>query len=131
MMKTLLALPLLFGGILCAQVSVGIEIGAPPPPRVLSVRPVAPGPGWVWVEGYWYPVGHHWRWHDGYWTRPPYAGAAWAVPHYEGGRFYEGFWQGNHGRVEHDHHWDHDRDRDYHYDRDHHDHDHDHDHDRH
>src|SRR5215472_9738670 len=34
------------------------------------------------------------------------------VPHYAGGRYYAGYWNGPHGRVEHDHGWDHDHDRD-------------------
>jgi WXXGXW repeat (2 copies) len=97
-----------------AQVSIGIRIGPPPPPRVVHVVPVRPGPDFLWVEGYWYPVGGHYRWHDGYWTRPPYAGARWIAPHHDGRQFYEGYWEGNHGRLEHDHTWDHDRDRDYH-----------------
>jgi hypothetical protein len=97
-----------------AQVSIGIRIGPPPPPRVVHVVPVRPGPDFLWVEGYWYPVGGHYRWHDGYWTRPPYAGARWVAPRHDGRQFYEGYWEGNRGRLEHDHGWDHDRDRDYH-----------------
>jgi hypothetical protein len=93
------------------QVGVGITIGAPPPPRVV-VRPVAPGPGYAWVDGYWYPVGGHYRWHAGYWTLPPYGGAVWVGPHYEGGRFYNGYWNGDRGRFEHDHRWDRERERD-------------------
>jgi WXXGXW repeat (2 copies) len=58
-----------------AQVSVGIVIGAPPPPRVVAVVPTRPDPASMWVAGYWYPVGHHYKWHEGYWTRPPYEGA--------------------------------------------------------
>jgi hypothetical protein len=96
-----------------AQVSLGIRIGAPPPPRVLRVRPVSPGPDFVWVDGYWYPVAGHYRWHAGYWTRPPYVGARWVVPHHDGERFFAGYWDGDHGRVEHDHRWDRDHDRDY------------------
>jgi hypothetical protein len=114
--RSLLLLGLLLGlavPAMHAQVSLGIRIGAPPPPRVLAVRPVAPGPEHVWVEGYWYPVGGHYRWHAGYWTRPPYEGARWVAPHHDGERFYAGFWDGPHGRVEHDHRWDHDRDRDF------------------
>jgi hypothetical protein len=65
----------------------------------------------MWVEGYWYPVGHHYKWHDGYWTRVPYGGARWVSPRWEGGRYYVGYWDGDHGRVEHDHHWDRDHDR--------------------
>ena len=100
-----------------AQVSVGIRIGAPPPPRVVAVVPVErPGPDFVWVEGYWYPVGHHYRWHEGYWTQPPYEGARWVAPHHDGERYFVGYWDGDRGRMEHDHHWDHDHDRDFHHD---------------
>lgn len=101
------------GSSLFGAVSVGINIGPPPAPRVLTVRPRAPGPGYSWLDGYWYAVGRHWRWHAGYWTRPPYDGAAWVGPRYEGGKFFDGYWNGSHGRIEHDHRWDRDRDRDY------------------
>lgn len=103
----LLAVGTLFG----AEIGIGIQIGPPPPPRVLRVRPASPGGEYVWVDGYWYADGHRWRWHDGYWTRPPYGGARWVLPRHEGGRFYEGYWEGDRGRLEHDHRWDHDRDR--------------------
>ena len=66
-----------------AQISVGIQIGAPPPPRVVAVVPTRPGPDFVWVDGYWYPVGHHYKWHAGYWTRPPYEGARWVPPRHD------------------------------------------------
>src|SRR5580658_4726775 len=85
------------------DVGVGITIGPPPAPRVLKVRPVAPGPGYVWVDGYWYAVGARYRWHAGYWSRPPYEGAVWVGPHYDGGKFFAGYWNGPNGRVEHDH----------------------------
>ena len=85
-----------------SQVSIGIQIGAPPAPRVYPARPPCPGPvaEYSWVEGYWYPVSGHYYWHKGYWTRPPYAGAVWVVPHYETGHYYGGYWQGPHGRFE-------------------------------
>jgi WXXGXW repeat (2 copies) len=108
-----------------AQISLGIRIGPPPRPRVVRVLPPNPGPGFLWVEGYWYPQGNHYRWHDGYWTRPPYEGARWIGPHHDGQQFFEGYWEGDRGRFEHDHRWDHDRYRDDRYD------DHDHDRDRH
>src|SRR5262245_7163968 len=96
------------------QVSIGIQIGAPPPPRVYAVRPPCPGPEaeYAWVDGYWYPVSGHYYWHRGYWTRPPYVGAVWVVPRYEDGRYYAGYWSGPRGRFEHDHHWDRARYRD-------------------
>jgi len=113
-----------------AQVTVGISIGAPPPPRRVYVQPPPPGQEFVWVEGYWYPVGRHYRWHDGYWTRPPYEGAYWVAPHHERDQFFAGYWGGDRGRVEHDHHWDRRRDRDHEHDGDRdHDRDRDHEHD--
>ena len=94
-----------------ADFSVGVRIGAPPAPRVVRVRPVAPGPGWVWVDGYWFAEGRRWRWHDGYWTRAPYEGAVWVRPRYEGGMYYQGYWEGGRGRFGHEHRWDRDHDR--------------------
>ena len=121
MKKKLIAIMVLSAGsLLAADLSIGIRIGAPPQPRVVAVRPVAPGPGYVWVDGYWYPDGKHYKWHGGYWTREPYEGAVWVGPRYEGGLFYNGYWEGSRGRVEHDHHWDRDRGRrDWDRDRDH------------
>jgi hypothetical protein len=113
-MKTkLLTVVLLAAGSVFGQVAVGINIGPPPPPRVLRVRPVAPGPDFVWLDGYWYPVGGRYRWHEGYWTRPPYAGALWVGPRHEGGRFFEVHWEGSRGVIAHDHHWDREHDRDF------------------
>ena len=112
MKKKLIALTLLAGGALFGQVSVGIRIGPPPPPRVVRVTPVRPGPDFFWIDGYWYPVGNHYKWHDGYWTRPPYAGAHWMGPRHEGDRYYQGYWEGDRGRRDHDHKWDRGRERD-------------------
>jgi hypothetical protein len=94
-----------------AQVSFGIRIGPPPAPRAYRVPP-RPGPDYVWVEGYQYPVGKSYKWHDGYWTRPPYAGAYWIEPYHWGGRYYAGHWDGGRGVVRHDHHWDRRQERD-------------------
>ncbi|MCU1324965.1 MAG: hypothetical protein JWN34_335 [Bryobacterales bacterium] len=115
MKNKLLALALITVGSVLAQVSVGIQIGPPPRPRVMRVHPVGPGPGYVWVDGYYYPVNRRYVWHDGYWTRPPYAGAAWIRPRYERGQFFQGYWEGNNReRYAHDHRWDRDRNnRDY------------------
>ena len=112
---TLLTAALLTGeSLFGAQVSIGIRIGPPPPPpRVVYVVPTRPAPEFIWVDPYWYPVGNHWKWHKGYWTQAPYVGAHWIVPHYQGGEYFLGYWEGDHGRFEHDHHWDKDRDRDF------------------
>jgi len=94
-----------------AQVSVGIQIGAPPAPRAYRV-PRQPGPDYVWIEGYQYPQGNHYRWHDGYWTRPPYEDAYWVHPYYVNGQYYSGRWEGNRGNMGHDHRWDRGKRRD-------------------
>jgi hypothetical protein len=94
-----------------AQVSFGIRIGPPPRARIVRVPP-RPGLDYTWVDGYWYPVNGRYHWHRGYWTRSPYGGARWIAPRYEGGRFYDGYWDGDHGRFDHNHRWDRDRDRD-------------------
>jgi hypothetical protein len=111
--KKLLVLMLLVGGFAFSQVSIGIRIGAPPPPRVVRVLPPSPGPEFTWVEGYWYPVGKHYSWHAGYWTRPLYPGARWVAPRHDGERYFNGYWDGDRGRREHDHHWDNDHGRDF------------------
>ena len=120
-MKTkLIVLMMLAAGAVFAQISIGIRIGAPPPPRVIRVQPPSPGAGYSWIAGYWYPVGSHYKWHDGYWTRPAYAGARWIEPHHDGQRYFEGYWDGDRGHVAHDHKWDkgHDHNRDYNHDHD-------------
>jgi len=113
-MKKLLVLMLLAGSSVFAQFSIGIRIGAPPAPRVVRVRPANPGQGYAWVDGYWYPSNNRYVWVNGYYTRPPYEGAAWIGPRYEGSQFYAGYWSGKDRQVQHDHRWDRDRrNRDY------------------
>lgn len=102
-MKTkLLALLLLAGGSLFAgpRVFVGVGYGggyvvAPPPPPVVTyyAPPPAPGPGYSWVAGYYYPYGGRYQWRAGYWAARPYAGAYWVGPRYYGGRYYNGYWR--------------------------------------
>src|SRR5664279_347502 len=112
---TLLGLMLLAGAS-TASAQITVRIGPPPPPRVVRVQPARPGAEFVWVDGYWYPVGRHYRWHNGYWTRPPYAGAAWVAPRHEGRQFFNGYWNGAR-RIEHNHRSDRARGRDYRRDR--------------
>lgn len=112
MRKILLGMLFVMGTSAFGQVSIGIRIGAPPPPRVVRI-PARPGPDYYWVDGYWYPVDGRYVWHNGYWTRPPYGSARWVGPRYESGQFYQGYWDGDRGRFEHDHRWDRDRDRDW------------------
>jgi hypothetical protein len=84
------------------RVFVGVGVGyapapvvayAPPPPPPVVYAPVAPGPGFTWVSGYYYPVGRSWGWRPGYWARPPYARSYWVAPRFAGGRYYGGYWR--------------------------------------
>jgi hypothetical protein len=90
-MKTkLLAGLLLAGSALMAapRIAIGVGVGVPapvyapapyvapayvapayvPPPAPVAV--VAPGPGYTWVNGYWYGVGGRRVWRAGYWAPP-------------------------------------------------------------
>ena len=111
-MKKLLVCMALAAGMSWAAIGLGITIGPPPPAPVYAV-PANPGPGYLWVQGYWYPVRGRYVWHRGYWTRPPYAGAYWVAPRYDGRVFYGGYWDGPRGRFEHNHRWDRERNRDW------------------
>jgi hypothetical protein len=78
-MKRSLLLPLSFAVISLAGCAgrVGVTYYAPVPPPPLQVEPygVSPGPGNVWITGYWgYEGGHH-VWHAGRWEKPPHPNA--------------------------------------------------------
>ena len=101
-----MAAMLLAGRYIFGRFSVGIRIGAPPAPRVVRVRPNNPGPGYSWVDGYWYPSNNRYVWHDGYYTRPPYDGAAWASTRYDGQQYYHGYCAVNGRAYQNDRRWD-------------------------
>ena len=68
---------------------------APPAARVETIG-VAPGPGFVWITGYWGWAGGRHEWVPGYWERP-HPGYTW-VPHTwvrvgGGWRLREGYWR--------------------------------------
>ena len=54
----------------------------------MEAIPVAPGPDYVWVTGYWQwrhtRLGFgHWEWVPGVWTRPPHRDAVWIEGRWE------------------------------------------------
>jgi hypothetical protein len=69
-------------------VTTDVEVTGPPPPEVVETVTVAPGPGFLWIGGYYGWEGGGWHWHPGHWEQRPRPGAVWVHPHYvyRGGR---------------------------------------------
>jgi hypothetical protein len=67
---------------------------APPPPRV-EVIPPAPGPSYVWIDGFWSWGGVRYVWNPGYWSGVR-VGYVWAPAHWvhhgPGWRMTGGYW---------------------------------------
>jgi hypothetical protein len=76
---------------------------APPAAQSEMQQPPAPGPDFVWIQGYWVWGGQAYAWHPGYWERPPQTGYVWVAPRYEhvgrGYRFQAGRWSVSVGGV--------------------------------
>lgn len=79
-----------------AQAPVVI-VATPPPPVREAVSPFAPGPGYVWIAGYWGWEHGRRLWVRGRWERPPHGYHVWVPPHWErhrrGYAFYRGYWR--------------------------------------
>jgi hypothetical protein len=78
------------------QLNIGVEAGPPPPP--VEVVVASPGPGFVWVGGYWDGSPGHYQWSRGHWDRPPGGRGNWVAPRWERGndghyRKVEGGWR--------------------------------------
>jgi hypothetical protein len=68
-----------------------------PPAPLYETVGVAPGPGFIWIGGYYHWNGGGWVWYRGHYARPPHPGAVWIGPRYEfrGGRrvYLRGYWR--------------------------------------
>jgi hypothetical protein len=108
-------LGLLLGAVLSipASAQLSVYVGSAPPPMRYEQRGPLPGQGYVWIDGYWTPNGHHYRWVAGRWERPPYEGAVWSHAHYDhyhqGWQLHEGHWEHSDHDRDHGHDQDHDR----------------------
>ena len=76
-----------------------VAYSVPPPPAPYAVGAVgyAPGPGYVWVDGFWNLNGNRWAWVNGRWAVPPHGHAHWDRDRWErhgnGWRYHRGHWQ--------------------------------------
>lgn len=67
---------LLSAGTMCAEVVVRV---GPPAPIIERERPVAPGPHYVWINGYHRWDGNAYGWVPGRWDAPPRPRARWVA----------------------------------------------------
>lgn len=89
---------LLVAGTSLAEAGTRVYVRVRPPAAVVQVRPVAPGPRYVWVPGY-----HRWDrrayvWTPGTWIVPPRRHAVWVSPRWvhdrrHGWYFVAGHWR--------------------------------------
>jgi hypothetical protein len=99
MKKLLLMSTMALGTVLagCAGNSAYVVRFGPPPPPRYGVIGYAPGPGFVWTEGFWDRRGGQWVWIDGRWQRPPRSHAIWVAPawrqEHSGWRLHRGYWR--------------------------------------
>ena len=79
-----------------AQVVASITAGVAPPLLPVYVQPPIPGPGYVWIPGYWAWDGQEYYWVPGYWATPPAANLLWTPPYWAWNDgvydFYPGYW---------------------------------------
>jgi hypothetical protein len=68
-----------------ADISVNVQLDAPPPPprHEVVVERERPGPDYVWVGGYWGGAPGHYAWVNGHWDRPPHGHGTWIAPRWE------------------------------------------------
>ena len=94
---TLFVTGLLFSGNATAAVNAHVYVNIRPPAPIVETRVAAPGPGFVWVSGYYRHDGRAYVWVPGSWERPPHARAAWVRPRWAHDRhgYYmvEGHWR--------------------------------------
>lgn len=83
------------GGTYATPQAATVVVAQPPPPPPAETIIVAPGPGYVWIDGEWAWNGR-WIWVTGHWGYPPYPRAVWV----------RGYWyQGPHGWCRAAGHW--------------------------
>lgn len=63
-----------------AAIAVNLTVGIAPPPLRVYAQPPIPGPGYLWMPGYWAWNGAGYYWVPGTWILPPRVGLLWTPP---------------------------------------------------
>ena len=73
---------LVFGLGACASAPPpdAVYVEAAPPPRQQETVVISPGPGYVWVPGWWNWSGTKYVWVPGVWLQPPPPATRWVAP---------------------------------------------------
>ena len=81
----------------CGPAYGRVYVRTGPPPIRAEVVGVAPGPGYVWLPGYYRYDGGGYLWVGGRWDRPPRRNARWERGHWQRDRrgwyYVEGRWR--------------------------------------
>ncbi len=85
-MRRWIATGLLAGSLIaagCAGGYVGYEARIPPPPLRVETYGPTPGPGYIWIKGYWGYSGGNYVWQGGRWEQPPRGRRQWEEGRWE------------------------------------------------
>ena len=81
----------------CATPRGRVYVRVAPPAPIIETRAVAPGPGYLWLPGFYRWNGAAYAWAPGRWERAPRARAVWVpgrwVRERRGWYFVEGHWR--------------------------------------
>ena|SRR5690348_8284735 len=81
----------------CTDTSGRLYVRVGPPAPIIEARVVAPGPGYVWIEGYQRWDGGRYVWTSGRWALPPRPRARWVQGHWSRDRrgwyWVDGHWR--------------------------------------
>jgi hypothetical protein len=79
-----------------ARIAIGVSITIAPPPLPDYDQPPIPGPGYIWVPGYWAYGDDGYYWVPGTWVEPPEVGYLWTPGYWDWSDgvyvFHDGYW---------------------------------------